>query len=175
MKWCESCKTEYEDYAETCSDCGSDLVFYQDNLKQQDYDKAHIELRCIYTADSNMDTELILSLLNSNGIVTEIKRKGSGSYLNIATGINYQGTDIYVSEGDFDEAQNVLEARPTENELVEDDEDIISEQNHKSDRSMESKFLSRRRNSVRVILIVSFVIPILLMIISKVQDLLAKL
>lgn len=163
MKWCKECELEYEDFAEVCSDCDSELIPYdqKDLYKKKD---VHLELKLLYTADSNMDAELICSLLHSYDIYTEIKRKGSGSYLNIVAGINYQGTDIYVSESDYSAAKDLLTAQPTAVTEVEENTPLINE----------GEYNRRRRDIVRFFLVISFGVPIALWIVNEIVTLWVK-
>lgn len=56
----------------------------------------------------NIEFEMIKSLLNEEGIKILDKRSGSGSYLNVIHGFNYQGIDILVHESDYEKTADIL-------------------------------------------------------------------
>lgn len=61
---------------------------------------------------SNLDTieaEIIISKLQSYGIPVLKKSKGSGEIMEIYTGVNLYGIDIYVPEHMYDIAAELLE------------------------------------------------------------------
>ncbi len=61
------------------------------------------------------------SILESEGIDAVINRKGSGSYLNVYSGFNFQGIDVFIHESDYDKARDILENVELTHE--EDDEE----------------------------------------------------
>jgi len=162
MKRCENCQMTYEDYAEKCSDCGETLIEAPDEGGQKDGPdyQDHIEIRKVYTANSNEEADLILSLLSANGIPTEVRRKGMGSYLNISAGLNYLGTDIYVSEGDYDHTRALLEAEPDLSEMNVEEPVAVAFDGDDFDLEAET-YQSRRSNRMRWLLFIGWGIPVL--------------
>lgn len=76
----------------------------------------------VFEATLESEVNMVNSLLNENGILTEIKSEGMGSYLQIYSGVNYQGTEIYVLEEDYDKAQELIDecwSKPMEVSLEE--------------------------------------------------------
>jgi len=107
MKWCEDCKCEFEDYVEICSDCGKALIQYEEELEEKmeyEYEDYVFLTKC----STNNEANLLLSLLESHGIIADLRYEGSGSYLNIVYGVNYQGVDVLVIPKNLDEAKNIL-------------------------------------------------------------------
>lgn len=64
----------------------------------------------LMSVEGDTDAEFNISLLKSTGIEVIKRFKGSGSYLNITQGRNYQGIDLYVLESDLQEARSIIEA-----------------------------------------------------------------
>ena len=110
MKYCNQCQCEYEDYAEVCSDCGGPLLAKEEaDTEVKHSDDQALMLVHLTNVDSDLEAERVLALLASEGIEAIKKFKGAGSYLNIVTGVNYQGVDLYVSETDIETAQMLIE------------------------------------------------------------------
>ena len=174
MKWCNKCKDEYEDYVDRCADCGNELIPYPDSEDEIDDKITSIKskLRFLSTANSSIEADILLSLLNASGIYTDIRRKGSGAYLNIAYGINYQGTDIYVNEEDYIEARDILDAKPSNFEEESDVKEIRVGVG--SMKSEEQRFLNKRRTRMRLVILATMVIPMLLIFLNWIYDLLLK-
>lgn len=107
MKWCEDCKCEFEDYVEICSDCGKALIQYEEELEgkiEYEYEDYVLLTKC----SSNNEANLLLSLLKSHGIIANLRYEGSGSYLNILHGVNYQGVNVLVIPQNLDMAKDIL-------------------------------------------------------------------
>ena len=114
MKWCQSCKTEFEDYVEKCSDCGTLLISeetYNDTLKQKNQvqNVDALNLTVVYESTLESDVLHVSELLKENGIFSEIKNEGIGSYLQIYSGVNYLGTFICVKEEDAEAAKALID------------------------------------------------------------------
>jgi type III secretory pathway lipoprotein EscJ len=105
MKYCNNCQCEYEDFVDDCSDCGRTLVKYDDRIEDT-IELEHFKL--LTTCSTNNEANLLLSLLESYDIKATLQYEGSGSYLNILHGVNYQGVDVLVVPKDLDEAKEIL-------------------------------------------------------------------
>jgi hypothetical protein len=114
MKWCQACKLEYEEYVEKCTDCGAMLISEMDyNLhtkpKHNAYNPDEINLIVVYESTLESDILHVAELLKDNGIDSEIKTHGMGSYLQIYSGVNYLGTSICVKEDEAEAAKAIIE------------------------------------------------------------------
>lgn len=58
---------------------------------------------------SKIDADMLTDLLNQEGIWAESKAIGSGSYMQITTGLNIYGFDIYVEDVDLEKAEEIAE------------------------------------------------------------------
>jgi len=115
MKWCQTCKTEYEDFATKCSDCGGILVseiIYANQSKDEviETNDEAIQLVEVYTSTLESDILMVSEFLQENGIVCEIRNEGIGSYLQIYGGVNYLGTSVCVDEEDAENAKALIDA-----------------------------------------------------------------
>lgn len=104
MGWCPKCKSEYEDNIKVCKKCNVKLV---DHLEKDELEDKRVE-RLINVA-SMYEANILISLLKSYDIPALYKSKGSGEYLQVATGINYQGVDIYVPAELMEKAKQIVE------------------------------------------------------------------
>jgi len=107
MKWCEECKCEFEDFVEVCSDCGKFLILYEDGIEDKSYYEFE-DFLLLTNCSNNNEANLLISLLESYGIKTNIRYEGSGSYLNILHSVNYQGVDVLVIPKYIDDAREIL-------------------------------------------------------------------
>lgn len=105
MLWCEFCECEYEDYVEICVDCGQTLV-QKENIPQEE--AVYEDYQLLTTCNNNDEVKLLVSFLESYNIKTAIQYEGSGSYLNILHGFNYQGANILVPSKEINGAKEVL-------------------------------------------------------------------
>lgn len=108
MKYCKECQSEYEDFVEVCSDCGS--VLEDVSVRPQKEEDVHMTTAQLTSVDNDFEAERLLALLRSEGIEAMKKFKGSGSYLNIAAGYNFQGVDIYVHSAVLEQARELINA-----------------------------------------------------------------
>lgn len=107
MKWCEKCQCEYEDFAENCSDCHNPLVTI-DHPPKEELPYKHESFIKLVNCSDNDEAHLLKSLLMSYGIQVNIQYDGTGSYLNIIHGFNFQGANILVPKENLEEAQEIL-------------------------------------------------------------------
>ena len=114
MKWCPICKIDFEDYVEKCSDCG-EMLISEDVYEQQGLHKDFklypdgLNLVTVYESTLESDVLHVSTLLEENGIFSEVKNNGIGSYLQIYSGVNYLGTSICVKEEDAEAARAIIE------------------------------------------------------------------
>ncbi len=122
MKYCEKCRCEYEDFVEFCCDCNSPLVKYDDR-KEKVIKKDNIKFSLLTNCSSNNEANMLISLLESYDIQSIHKYSGSGSYLNIIHGVNYQGVDIIVNNEQLVDAKTILDTFHYEYNDLDDEYD----------------------------------------------------
>lgn len=109
MPWCPSCRTEYREDFYKCSDCGSELV---DELSEEPLTDKQIseadDWRLIYTCTDEMEADMIESFLDAEKIDTFRNYPGFSDISRIVGGMTKLGVNIYVREGQMDEAANAL-------------------------------------------------------------------
>ncbi len=79
----------------------------------------------LVTVNSKMEANLIIGLLENNGIKAYSNSNGAGEYLNILANVSTLGENIYVNESDLENALcviKILEEEPqdTESEELQD-------------------------------------------------------
>lgn len=57
---------------------------------------------------SSVEADMIVELLDSNGIANMKKQNGSGSYMNLYYGFSVYGAEIYVDELDYEKATELM-------------------------------------------------------------------
>lgn len=119
MKWCNNCQTEYEDYVEVCADCQADLQERQEVVETFQV----VEPVLLRSCNDNQEADLLLSQLESEGIMGMKKYQGSSSYLNIYAGVSYQGCDVYVSEEVIDRAKEISQGFSYDHQVLDEDYD----------------------------------------------------
>lgn len=149
MKWCQTCKTEYEDFATKCSDCGGILVSEEvfENLnteKRIEPSNELINLVEIYTSTLESDILMVSEFLQENGIVCEIRNEGIGSYLQIYGGVNYLGTSVCVDEEDAENAKALIDAFWKDSVAINAEEDY---------KTVYEKKMSFRRNLLKFFIV----------------------
>ena len=76
----------------------------------------------LVTVNSKMEANLIIGLLENNGIKAYSNSNGAGEYLNILANVSTLGENIYVNEGDLENALcviKILEEEPQDTESEE--------------------------------------------------------
>jgi len=175
MKWCLACKLEYEDYVEKCTDCGAMLISEMDyNLHNQKHTAYNEEINLTVVYETTLESEVlhVAELLKDNGIDSEIKNHGIGSYLQIYSGVNYLGTSICVKEDDAEAAKALIdnlwgESNPevqldVDSNMVSNDETTDMEDY----RREYNKSLNRKRNFLKLFLLLMFGSVVVIQIIS---------
>jgi len=108
MKWCNVCEIECEDNAETCPKCGkslSDVLKSEhdfDDMVNGDYDiLAHI--------DDNVEVDVLVSYLNSNGIETYVHYEKNGPYKTLLLEPGADKTIVLVASNQLEDAKVLYE------------------------------------------------------------------
>jgi hypothetical protein len=121
MPFCINCTNEYNEGITACSDCGSELI---DELPFEDErcaDEGDIPA-FLCSLDDGMDSEIIVSLLRSEGIPVMKKRHEGGEFLNIYMGSSFYGVELYVPSKLHAKAKELLAAEPVVEQEDVDDE-----------------------------------------------------
>ena len=121
----------------------------KDNVNQQ------VTTVLLTSTANNFEAESLMALLSTENIEVIKKFSGTGSYLNIIHGTNYQGVDLYVREEDLSHAKSLMMDSVDEallEELVNESEEVPHE-----DLEAHSK---SRRNFARRLMIFFYVMPI---------------
>lgn len=59
---------------------------------------------------NKIDADMLTEMLENNGIHSLQKTSGSGGYMQITTGMNLYGVDIYVEEEDYPQAKEIADS-----------------------------------------------------------------
>lgn len=177
MKWCQSCKCEYEDYVKHCADCGANLIseeaYKQANtMPMMAHRDEPLELTAVY--ESTLDSEVLIvsSMLEEHGIYSEIKNTGIGSYLQIYSGTNYLGTSVCVNQKDAEEATALIkdlwgDSNMTQHDFVKETQlEIADESDLNAYSDKREKSLSWMRNFLKVFILLSFGSALIINLIS---------
>jgi len=177
MKWCLECKIEYEDYKEKCNDCGALLISEMDyNLhtkaKHNAYNPEEINLAVVYESTLESEVLHVAELLKDNGIESEIKNHGIGSYLQIYSGVNYLGTSICVKEDNAEAAKALIdnlwgESIPDVQQNLDSNmvsEDEITDMEDYRDKY--NKSLNLKKNFLKLLLLLIFGTALVIQLIS---------
>lgn len=112
---------------------------------------------------NSMEADLIISQLEANNIPSYKAYQSSGSYLNIAAGFNYQGTDIFVPKALLEQAKAII----TE-EQVGSFEDVNEEEASEL-VALGSAYRDKRKSMLRLIIVV-ITIPIVIALFYNLQE-----
>lgn len=87
----------------------------------------------VYSTYEKYQAEIILGILQNNGIACYRQGVGVGGYMDIYAGNSLSGEDIYVDEADAERALELIQATVDSNQGIDDD-DIMPGENiqHKS-------------------------------------------
>ncbi len=180
MKWCPTCKIEFEEYVEKCSDCGemllSEIEFnMENNHKHYEYNPDVLRLSVVYESTLESDVLHVSALLEENGIYSEIKNNGIGSYLQIYSGVNYLGTSICVKEEDAEAAKSIIEnlwgetTSEMQIDVVEDNQVEPDDSDMATYRLQYNNKLKFRRNILKVFLFLMLGTSLIVMLMSIVN------
>ncbi len=76
--------------------------------------------RKLVSTDNAVDAELIAGVLTQEGISTYTKDLESGDYMSIVMGFSVFGKELYVDEGDYERAKELLEGMRMEGAAAPD-------------------------------------------------------
>ena len=129
----------------------------KENTILQDYSKP-LSLTEVYKSTLESDVLHVVELLKENGIPSEIKNTGIGSYLQIHSGVNYLGTSIYVNEADAESAKALIDDLWGDTDLAEvhaeyETDDVANMEDY---RQRYNKSLTLKRNLLKVFLLLIF-------------------
>ena len=91
----------------------------------------------LVTVNSKMEANLIIGLLENNGIKAYSNSNGAGEYLNILANVSTLGENIYVNESDLENALCVIKI------LEEEPQDAESEELQDTDSEEEIQMHSK--------------------------------
>lgn len=113
-------------------------------------------------ADSEIEISMIKGLFEDNGITLLIEKKGTGAYLNVHSGFNFQGSDIYVSEDDYEKAVELLQVIRQDHTDGIQSEDWVEEER--------TKYEKRKRVSVLFAIIIPVTLLVLVLLGSIIMN-----
>ncbi|HHU69252.1 MAG TPA: DUF2007 domain-containing protein [Thermoanaerobacterales bacterium] len=107
MPYCPKCKVEYREGFYTCTDCNEKLI---ESLSNEKTEKDHEGLKWSYlmTAYNDIEADIIIGLMNSNGIRAVKKYYGFSEYLKVYMGTAFN-IKIFVPDFMLDEAKKIIE------------------------------------------------------------------
>ena len=108
--------------------------------------------------DTELELNMIKGLFEDNDIPLLIEKEGTGSYLAVHSGFNYQGTNVYVSETDYEKSVDLLAALQ---DIKPSDEEVEHEA---WEEGYEEDNVNKRRKYALLFIIVPVVIFVLAML-----------
>ncbi|MBN2794750.1 MAG: hypothetical protein JXR88_05045 [Clostridia bacterium] len=126
MKVCIKCGCEHEDFVSICSECQGELIDSQDDHPEEMV-YIYQDLTLLKNCESNEEANLLISLLNNEGITASIQYQEAGSYLNIVHGRSFQGADVMVPKEDLALSQSILRVFQYDNASHIPDADLDQE------------------------------------------------
>jgi len=100
MPKCPKCKTEYEEGAAVCPECGAALPGQQNKLA------------LLTTVESETAFRIIEAKLAQYDIPALMKHKTFGDFMQVLSGTTMYGIDVYVPEPALSLAQSVINEDP---------------------------------------------------------------
>ncbi|QUI23752.1 DUF2007 domain-containing protein [Vallitalea pronyensis] len=152
MSWCLKCNIGYEDHVKKCPSCQGKLVNNPETEKGEDITK-------LCNVASLQDAHMIKSLLGASNIPVLFKSKGSGEYLQIIAGANYQGFDIYVPVSSLNEAREIM-TKADEDIPMEDVENVEADMEAVQLNALDTNVKQRNRLMLYIIFILFIGIPL---------------
>ncbi len=172
--FCMSCHKEYAEGVRECPNCNQDLI----EIPEEGIEVFEAMKPVKVTSVTNsIEANMIMDLLQNNGIPCIKKDNGPGGYMNLYYGFSVYGEDIYVDERDYQKANSIIEElRPDENSeqdiLMDDQTDKADELNDiktlddiiktKDDSYDNYPFYRNPRKLVRIYLAFSVIVAILI-------------
>ena len=167
---CPNCEHEIDEALETCPHCEYQLA--EEMGSQEGDEEEAVETALLFTAEDELQANIIESLLKVYGIPLRRRYKGNDTFTKIYMGVTSHGIELYVPKTALEEAQSILQNEmPSEGDLEEADiEDIPAEENL---GELKEKYDARRRSRAWLSLI--FLIPALFAAVGTAIYLLIKL
>lgn len=107
MKWCNSCEMDVEVINETCSKCGTSLSDV--DLSTNDFDDmVSGDFDVLAQILDNVEANVFVAYLNSNGIKTYVHYEGDGPYKTLLKEPGNGGTLVLVASDQLDEAKTLM-------------------------------------------------------------------
>lgn len=93
----------------------------------------------LVTVNSKIEAEMMIGMLESNGIKAFSDSNGAGEYLNITANYSTLGENIYVNEQDLEQAKEIIQAfeedaQDNQDNQDEQDSELNQEQVNKTRR-----------------------------------------
>ncbi|PKM49007.1 MAG: hypothetical protein CVV02_17950 [Firmicutes bacterium HGW-Firmicutes-7] len=165
MAWCKNCRSEYEPHVKNCAECSEELVDTLEDVKYENVQREDLtDNKCtlLMNVASTFEANAIISLLEVENISAFKGYKSSGEYLNIATGFNYQGTDIFVPIELLYKAKEIVEGQLNSYDMPEEDEGDVNLE------ELGRQLHNRNRNILRFMLFVLILIPVFVAILTNI-------
>lgn len=175
MSWCPNCREEYEEHVKTCPECQSEIVneLPEEVIEEQEEmtfnPNERIEKLC--NVASSPEAAMIKSILQAYQIPVMFKSKGSGDYLQIISGVNYQGVDVYVPSSLLEKAKSILETHEKGEFAEEHHDQGFNDEEYDEMVSYDRQVKSKARFALRLLLIIVIFIPILMLVIMALFNL----
>ncbi len=108
MKWCNNCEIECEDTMEACPKCGASLSDVDVSAHDFD-DMVSGDFEVLTHIFDNVEADVFTAYLNSNGIETYVHYEGNGPYKTLLIEPGTDGTSIFVSSDQLEDAKALME------------------------------------------------------------------
>lgn len=151
MPWCPKCK-RFQEEDDLCVYCWVETVDQLEPESNQtleiEQDNVVHEVFLLNVADEN-EANIVQQLLKVNNITSLRKHREIGSYLQVSTGMSVFGMDIFVSEGQFELANEIVSGY--KNGYIREEEELNDEKIDEDIREYD-EYSNRRRNRMLMIL-----------------------
>lgn len=108
MKWCHNCNIEVEDHIDICPKCKEHIVT-ADEVVVKKHEIPHGDYEMLTHIFDNVEADVFLSYLESNGIKTYVHFENRGPYKNLLIEPGTEdGTEIFVIKEQLEEAQALM-------------------------------------------------------------------
>ncbi len=122
MRRCPKCRSEHAKGVVRCMNCDEELqpIEVSEGVKEV----------LLISVSSDIEADIYKSLLESFGIPVRKRYAGAGDYLKVYMGNTNLGVDLYVSEGLYDDAMEIINSESDIPEI--EDAEIIQEDKYRS-------------------------------------------